>query len=105
MVAFEQFGRAAIRKMMGKSDLGRPTVEAILDEPILNTDGRRVFARAVVTKRQGEYHARLTGDQGSNLLTSMARANAFAICPEDVPRKDAGEVVVVQMIDWPEEVF
>ena len=105
VVAFEQFGRAAIRKMMGKSNLGMPTVEAVLDEPIHNTDGRRVFARAVVTKRQGEYHAKLTGDQGSNLLTSMARANAFAICPEDVPRKDAGEVVVVQMLDWPEEVF
>ena len=104
-VAFEQFGRAAIRKMMGKSDLGRPTVEVVLDEPIHNTDSRRVFARAVVTKRQGEYHAKLTGDQGSNLLTSMARANAFVICPEDVPLKDAGEVVVAQMLDWPEEVF
>ncbi|MCH8061683.1 MAG: molybdopterin molybdotransferase MoeA [Chloroflexi bacterium] len=105
VVAFEQFGRAAIRKMMGKPNLGRPTVEAILDEPIHNTDSRRVFARAVVTKQGGEYHARLTGDQGSNLLTSMARANALAICPEDIPRKDAGEVVVVQMLDWPEEVF
>ena len=105
VVAFEQFGRAAIRKMMGKPNLGRPTVEAILDEPIHNTDSRRVYARAVVTKRHGEYHARLTGDQGSNLLTSMARANALAICPEDIPRKDAGEVVVVQMLDWPEEVF
>ncbi|MCH8062615.1 MAG: molybdopterin molybdotransferase MoeA [Chloroflexi bacterium] len=105
VVAFEQFGRAAIRKMMGKPNLGMPTVEAILDEPIHNTDNRRVFARAVVTKLRGEYHAKLTGDQGSNLLTSMARANAFAICPEDVPRKDAGEVVVVQMLDWPEEVF
>ena len=105
VVAFEQFGRAAIRKMMGKPNLGRPTVEAILDEPIHNTDSRRVFARAVVTKQGGEYHARLTGDQGSNLLTSMARANALAICPEDIPRKDAGEMVVVQMLDWPEEVF
>ena len=105
VVAFEQFGRAAIRKMMGKPNLGRPTVEAILDEPIHNTDSRRVYARAVVTKQHGEYHVRLTGDQGSNLLTSMARANALAICPEDIPRKEAGEVVVVQMLDWPEEVF
>jgi molybdopterin molybdotransferase len=105
MVAFEQFGRAAIYKMLGKTGIEKPQVRAILDEPIHNTDGRRVFARAVVTKRDGEYRARLTGEQGSNLLTSMARANGLAICPEDLSRKEAGEVVDVQMLDWPEEVF
>ena len=105
MVAFEQFGRAAIHKMMGKTNYHKPTIKAILDEPIYNTDGRRVYARAIITRRNGEYHARLTGNQGSNLLTSMALANGLAICPEDLPRKDAGEVVEVQMLDWPEEVF
>ena len=105
LVAFEQFGRAAILKMLGKPSTEKPTVEAILDEPIDNPDGRRVYARAIVKKRNGKYHVRLTGDQGSNLLTSMARANGLAICPEDLPRKDAGEVVETQMLDWPEEVF
>ena len=105
MVAFEQFGRAAIYKMLGKTGFQKPQVQAILDEPIHNTDGRRVFARAVVTKEDGTYRARLTGAQGSNLLTSMTRANGLAICPEDLSRKEAGEVVDVQMLDWPEEVF
>ena len=105
LVAFEQFGRPAIRKMLGLADVGKPTVEAVLDEPIDNPDGRRVYARAVVTKRNGGYRARLTGDQGSNLLTSMALANGLAICPEDVPQMAAGEVVQTQMLDWPEEVF
>ncbi|MCH8184912.1 MAG: molybdopterin molybdotransferase MoeA [Chloroflexi bacterium] len=105
LVAFEQFGRPAIHKMMGKSLHEKPTVTAVLEDPIINTDGRRVYARAVVTKVNGVYHARLTGHQGSNVLTSMARANGLAICPDDVPRKEAGETVDVQMIDWPEEVF
>jgi molybdopterin biosynthesis enzyme len=35
----------------------------------------------------------------------MARANGLAICPEDLPVMEAGEVVEVQMLDWPEEVF
>lgn len=105
MVAFEQFGRPAIYKMLGKTNYSKPTVQAILDEPIHNTDGRRVYARAVVTKRDGAYHARLTGHQSSNLLTSMARANGLAICPEELPEKEAGEMVEVQMLDWPEEVF
>ena len=105
LVAFEQFGRAAIYKMLGKTGYQKPVIEAVLDEPIYNTDGRRVYARAVVTKRNGTYHARLTGDQSSNLLTSMAGANGLAICPEDTPIKEAGEIVSVQMLDWTEEVF
>ncbi len=105
LVAFEQFGRSAIHKMMGKTELAKPTVEAVLDEPIYNNDGRRVYARAIITRQNGTYHVKLTGDQGSNLLTSMARANGLAICPEDVQKMEAGEKVQVQMLDWPEDVF
>ena len=103
LVAFEQFARPAILKALGKTRFDKPTVQAVLDEPIYNTDERRVYARAVVTRRGGEYHARLTGNQSSGVLTSMARANGLAICPEDIPVKHAGEVVTVQMLDWPEE--
>lgn len=105
MVAFEQLGRPAILKMLGRSDFDRPTVQAVLEEPIVNYDERRVYARAVVTKRNGTYYARLAGGQSSNVLTSLARANGLAICPEDVPVKEAGQVVTVEMIDWPESVF
>ena len=105
LVAFEQLGRPAIYKMMGRNDFERPTVQAVLEEPIHNHDARRVYARAIVTKRNGTYYARLTGEQGSNVLTSMSRANGLAICPEDDPVKEAGEVVTVQMTDWPESVF
>ena len=90
---------------MGKTRFDRPNAQAVLDEPIHNTDERRVYARAVVTRRDGQYHARLTGNQSSGVLTSMARANGLAICPEDVPVKHAGEVVTVQMLTWPEEGF
>lgn len=105
LVAFEQFGRPAILKMMGKTDLERPTIEAVLEDPIYNGDGRRVYARVVVTKGNGIYYAKLTGHQDSNLLSSMAKANGLAICPEENRVKDVGEVVKVQMIDWPEGVF
>ena len=105
MVAFEQFARPAIHKMMGKSGLGKPRIKAVLDEPIYNTDGRRVYARVVISKRNGDYHAKLTGNQSSNLLTSMANANGLAVCPEDLPVKKVGDVVEVLMLDWPEDVF
>ncbi len=105
MVAFEQFGRAAIHKMMGRRRLAKPRVRAVLDEPIYNTDGRRVYARAIITKDGDAYRARLTGSQSSNLLTSMSGANGLAVCPEDLPMKNAGEIVDVLMLDWPEDVF
>jgi molybdopterin molybdotransferase len=35
--------------------------------------------------------ARLTGPQGSGILTSMSRANALLVVPEDRQRSEAGE--------------
>ena len=104
MVAFEMFARPAIRAMLGRQRLARPTVEGVLTGPIYNGDGRRVYARVEVEKRDGVYYANPTGPQGSNILTSMSRANALAICPEDLPAKQAGERVNIIMLDWNEEV-
>ena len=99
MVSFELFGRPAIFKMLGRSDWERPRVRAVAEEPIDNTDARRVYARAIVTRRGGRYYAALTGPQGSGILTSMAEANAFAIVPEDVPGIHRGEEVEVMLLD------
>jgi molybdopterin molybdotransferase len=104
MVNFELFARPAILKMMGKEKLGKPTVEAVIEGSIKNTDGRRIFARAIVEKRGGQYFARLTGPQGSGILTSMALANGLLVVPEDKSRVKPGDLVKVMMLDWSEEV-
>ena len=101
MVSFEQFARPAILKMMGHTDLAKPEVRAVLDEPVANS-GRRGFVRVVVSRRGGRYHARTTGEQGSGVLTSMSKANGLAIIPEGTLRVEAGSEVAVQMLDWPE---
>jgi molybdopterin molybdotransferase len=101
MVSFEQFARPAILTMLGHTDLSKPTVHAILDEPVANS-GRRGFIRVVVSRREDGYHVRTTGEQGSGVLTSMAKANGLAIVPEGTYHMDAGSELVVQMLDWPE---
>jgi molybdopterin molybdotransferase len=101
MVSFEQFARPAILKMLGHKDLAKPMVQAIIDEPLTNS-GRRGFVRVVVTRQAGVYHARTTGEQGSGVLTSMAKANGLAIVPEGMRHVEAGSELVVQMLDWPE---
>jgi len=103
MVTFELFVRPAILKMMGKTNLTKPTVEAVIEDAIVNEDRRRIFARAVVEKRGEQYFARLTGPQGSGILTSMTLANGLVIVPEDKPRVKAGDMVQVMMLDWSEE--
>ena len=99
MVSFELFGRPAIYKMLGRDDWARPTVRAIAEEAIPNSDARRVFARAIVTQRDGRYYASLTGPQGSGILTSMAVANALAIVPEDIANIAPGDEVDAMLLD------
>ena len=103
MITFEQFARPAILKMMGKKILAKPAVRAIIEDDVVNTDGRRLFARVSVTKRGGQYHASVTGPQGSGILTSMAKANGLAVIPESSKGVKAGDMVDVQMLDWGEE--
>ena len=103
MVTFELFVRPAILKMMGKKNLTKPIIEAVVEDSAVNSDGRRVFARAIVEKRNGQYFARLTGPQGSGILTSMSLANGRVIIPEGKAGVVAGDVVQVMMLDWREE--
>jgi len=103
MITFELFARPAILKMMGKKNLSKPAIEAIIENHIKNTDGRRIFARAIVSREGDRYLARLTGPQGSGILTSMSRANGLVIVPEDVKAVKEGETVKVLMLDWSEE--
>ena len=102
MITFELYARPAIMKMMGKQNLARTTIETILEEDVTNSDGRRIFARAVIEKRNGRYYARTTGPQGSGILTSMSQANGLAIIPEDREIVRKGETVQALMLNWDE---
>ncbi|HVF99251.1 MAG TPA: gephyrin-like molybdotransferase Glp [Chloroflexia bacterium] len=105
MVTMELFGRPAILKMLGKSSLRRPTVTARVTEAMDYGKGREHYVRGIVSKEGDEYVCRPTGGQGSNLLTSMSRANALLIIPESVSRVEPGDQLKALMLDWPEEVF
>ncbi|TRZ93262.1 MAG: molybdopterin molybdenumtransferase MoeA [Dehalococcoidia bacterium] len=102
MITFEVFGRPAILKMMGKRNLTRPSVTAVMESPIKNDDNRRIFARVIVSRREGKYFARLTGPQGSGVLTSMAKANGLAVIPETTKELKPGTTVDVMLLGWGE---
>lgn len=100
MLTFELFGRAAIFKMLGKEHAWpRPMIRAVTKDRIRNTDGRRFYARVYLEEEDGQTVVRLTGPQGSGVLTSMALASAFAICPEDRDTIEPGEECDVVLAD------
>ena len=99
MVCFELFVRPAIRKMQGHTLLYRRTVRAVTEEP-LKTPGRLMhFLRAVVRETPEGWRARLTGPQGSGILTSMAKANALLIVPEDADEVPGGTTLTALLLD------
>ncbi len=101
MVSFELFGRPAIFKMLGRSDWERPLLRAITRQAIRSDDGRRFYARCIVTKGEdGRWYADLTGPQGSGILTSMSSANALTVIHETAPNAEAGDEIDVMMLDW-----
>jgi molybdopterin molybdotransferase len=101
MVSFELFGRPAIFTMLGRSDWQRPVIKAVARERIRNEDGRRFYARCIVSKGEdGRMYADLTGPQGSGILTSMSAANALTIILENVTEANAGDEIDVMMLDW-----
>lgn len=104
MVSFELFVRPALLKMMGKHNLAKPTVTAIIEDTVKNDAGRRIYDRAVIEKRNGHYYAKLTGPQGSGILTSMSLANGLVLIPEDNGGVKKGDTVQALMLDWNEEV-
>jgi molybdopterin molybdotransferase len=62
----------------------------------------RHFLRAVVTEdADGSRTARLAGPQGSGILTSMARANALLIVPENKPKVAQGERLAAILLEDP----
>lgn len=93
LVTFELFARPAIRRLAGQASVHRRPVEVRVAEPISLSAPLTHFLRAVVTAGPQGFSARLTGPQGSGLMSSMARANALLIVPSDRQQVASGEVV------------
>jgi molybdopterin molybdotransferase len=89
--------------MAGCAQWRKPTLTGTLAETI-HSDGRETYARAWVERQADRWIARLSGGQGSNMLGSLARANALVIVPDGMTQLDVGATAQAQMLDWPEEL-
>jgi molybdopterin molybdotransferase len=96
-VSFEIFLRPAILKTMGRRDVGRPEVNAVLDAAIEGPGGTTRFVPAVVSYRQGAWRALPTGSGAPNLLGAVVQANGFVVLPPEEESGAAGDRVRVQI--------
>jgi molybdopterin molybdotransferase len=95
MVTFELFVRPALRRMAGFRAVHRARLRARALAPIPNPGARRGYLRVTLSRDSRGWGARLTGDQGSAILTSMVRADGLAIIPGDTTIPVDGDVEVI----------
>lgn len=98
MMTFEIHVRPAIMKMCGKKEYARHEVTATITNEIKVRPGNRYFMRVIVAKKNGQYHASLTGPQGSGILKSMVLSNGILTIPENTPVIRKGEKRVITLI-------
>jgi len=98
MVGFEMFVRPALLAMMGHTRIIRPLVKAVVTEPIHNSGDRPHLIRALVELKNGKYHLKTTGDQGSARLSSLTLGNALILVPAGAA-VDKGDEVDASLLD------
>jgi molybdopterin molybdotransferase len=102
-VSFEVFVRPALLKMMGRRDIFRPEIWAVVETDITGPRNKVQFARVRVWREKGHWRAASTGPPGSNLLGTVTKANGLAIIPAGVETAEAGTRVRVMLFRALEE--
>jgi molybdopterin molybdotransferase len=97
-VSFEVFVRPVIRRLQGRRDLSRPRISATVEAPIDSVVDKVEFVRVALRRRDGEWQARPTGDQGSGILRSVVEADGLAEVPAHRDHMDIGERIVVHLL-------
>jgi len=99
LVTFEVLVRPALRRMLGRRAVHTPTFRVRAAEAIKVQPRKTQFLRAILeADGQGGWRARLTGPQGSGILSSMTRADALLIVPAGpMPVPAGGELAAIEL--------
>ena len=97
MVAFYEFVREALLKMMGVAPVEPlPQFRVPCVTPLKKRPGRSEFQRGILFQENGEWKVRATGTQGSGVLRSMSEANCIIVVEHGRGNVEPGELVGVQ---------
>ena len=100
MVTFAAFVRPALQQLMGWNAPPQPLLRARAVDTMRKKPGRTEYQRGIVERREdGELWVRLTGNQGSGVLSSMVQANGLIVLGHEQPTVQSGDWVDVMMFD------
>jgi len=100
MVTFYQFVRDALLHLSGRrDDYAIPLLKATAADNLRKVPGRTEYQRGVLFREGDVWKARITGQQGSGVLRSMAEANCFIVLEHERGAVKAGEQVAVQLME------
>jgi len=100
MVTFLAFVRPALQRLMGWDAPAQPLLKARTREKLRKKPGRTEYQRGIVERDEnGELWVRLTGNQGSGVLSSMVQANGLIVLHHEQPTAEIGDWVDVMMFD------
>lgn len=97
MVTFIQVAQPLLRLLCGEQPKQPLSLTATSESAIRKRPGRRDFQRGIASSSNGKLSVKVTGNQQSNILTSMAQANCFIVLEEDQGNVDAGSEVTIQL--------
>lgn len=103
-LGFEMIVRPALRKMQGYTHFERPVLKARLARDVRKKDSRRIYLRSTLTRGEDGYVVTPAKNQSSGLFGPIQRSNCFAIMPEGMQSKSAGDVVDCVLLDVSEEI-
>lgn len=98
MVTFMVFVRPMITKLLGQ-DPAMHTTTVFAGES-MESDGRMTFARVRLVREDGKQIAYSTGTQSSGAISSLVKADALLIIPENVKHISVGQPVEVWPLDF-----
>ena len=100
MVSFYFFVRPALLRMMGAAPAALPVIRARSLNDIRKKSGRTEYQRGIAsTDSDGQLSVRVTGAQGSGILSSMSEANCMIILSDSQTSIQTGDRVNVLMFD------
>ncbi|MBF0445119.1 MAG: molybdopterin molybdotransferase MoeA [Magnetococcales bacterium] len=100
LTVFLTIVRPALLRLMGALDEAPQQLSVKFRGNFTKKHSRMNFVRGIVHFDATGAWVETTGAQGSGILTSLSKANAFIIMPEELTKVSDGDMVTVQLIQY-----
>ena len=99
IVTFQFIVAPALKQLSGAPDSKSLQLTATCTTALKKAPGRQEYQRGILTQDpNGEFYVTSSGKQGSNILSSISRANCYIVLPTECKGVQAGDKVRVELI-------